>query len=127
MTNLRSILVVDDNAAALDAIRRTLEFHGHTVRPAPGAEEALTLANQSQDPPALAILDWVMPTMSGTELARKLRESHPELPILLVSGYTDQELGREAGTMPGVAFLRKPFTIRELMERVEALLSPGPG
>ena len=68
------------------------------------------------------ITDWFMPGMNGRELAAKVREQLPKLPVLLVSGYMDDpEI--QAGSLPAnTRFLAKPFSLPSLLEAVEALL-----
>ncbi len=117
-----TILVVDDNRAAVSAIRRTLEFHGYTVVEAHSPAEALERLRTGSPEADLVVTDMIMPGMSGIALSEALRGVRPSLPILLVSGYSDQEVPHELLARARTAFLRKPFSIRELAERVRALL-----
>jgi FixJ family two-component response regulator len=86
------------------------------VLQAAGGEEAFGIASDLALEIALLVTDVVMPGMSGDELARQLRETRPNLPVLFVSGHTfDYPIGE---------FLPKPFTAFELCERAARLIRP---
>ena len=88
----------------------------------PGAADALALLADSGFRPDLVVSDVVMPEMRGPELAARLREERPELPVLLLSGYSGEQIGLRADESPTTAFLAKPFSPRELIAAVRTLI-----
>jgi len=115
------LLVVEDDAAIAQGLRDNLEFEGHTVTHAADGAVARTLLMGPMRF-ELVILDLMLPQVSGYELLRLVRGREPELPVLLLTARgeeTDRVLGLDLGADDYVA---KPFSIRELMARVRALL-----
>ena len=116
-----TLLAVDDNAAVLEVIRATLGSYGYEVLTAEsGAEAARILADRSVD---LVLLDAVMPGEPGQAVLEKLRVLRPGVPILLISGYAEEEAMRhfaESGDAAG--FLAKPFTTEALAVAVRSAL-----
>jgi CheY-like chemotaxis protein len=120
-----TILVVEDEAPIRRFLRLLLESLGYRVLEAPDGPEALSLA-ATLPRVDLLVSDVVMPRMSGPLLACRLREAHPELAILFISGYIESEAGGEASP-PGARFLEKPFTREELARAVRELLDARAG
>jgi PAS domain S-box-containing protein len=121
----RHILVVDDEEAVTDVIRRFLAIAGHQVTCVTSGEAALDFL-QDRPPIDLVILDLMIPREDGAANYRKLRERCPELPILLCTGLvpgTEVDVLREEET---VALLRKPFRMNELWHAVNSCLHPSP-
>lgn len=119
------ILVVDDAEPIRRMIGSMLTQNGYTVLEAADGNEALNVLTGSSEPIHLVLTDLLMPRMSGTELARHLGRLRPELPIVLMSGYTEDPVLRV--TEPAFLFLAKPFTATALMETVRsALARPAP-
>lgn len=122
-----TVLVVDDDEDARQAMCRTLEFHGYTTLQAGDGEEAIAVLEDASHDVALVVVDLVMPEMSGLSLGQALEERHPGARILFTSGYADQgvpDLGRQGER---VDFVSKPMTIRELAAKVRELLDRGSG
>lgn len=136
------ILVVDDDPSILDLLRVLLESEGYSVEAFGSAPQALKAAVKS--PPAAAIIDLMMPEMSGLDLLRALRydtRTH-DIPVLICSAYYENlaSTGSELD-QPDVRRLRKPFHVGELLDLVSELIdkrrskkpkrirsgSPGPG
>ena len=118
-----TILVVDDDPAALALIGRSLESAGFTVVRANSAQDALILAQPgAQD---LIVSDVNMPGLRGPELIRQLKAAGVSCPVLLVSGEGSYEALDESLHVPGATFLPKPFTPDELIRAVFATLAPG--
>ncbi|MFP5265355.1 MAG: response regulator transcription factor [Blastocatellia bacterium] len=118
----RSIVIVEDDEDIADSIRYNLEREGFRVRVAATGEDALNLIIDV--PPSLVLLDLNLPHMSGLEMCRRLRlESRTaNVPILMVTARTDESdkvLGLNLGADD---YITKPFSMRELVARVNAVL-----
>jgi PAS domain S-box-containing protein len=115
------LLVVEDRQVLRELVCAVLDEAGFIVAAAADADEALAIAARSE-PFDLLLTDVVMPQMSGPHLALALREQFAELPVLYMSGYTDDVLDASALTEPLTGFLRKPFQNAELVAKVRELL-----
>ena len=117
-----TILLVEDDSAMRRFIRTVLKRLGHIVISAPDGEEALALLEKSRPlEPNLLLTDMVMPRLGGLDLAQKLSEQFPKMPILLMSGYPEQHaIASKSGLE--FSFLRKPFATGELISKVGCLL-----
>ncbi|HET8649317.1 MAG TPA: response regulator, partial [Gemmatimonadales bacterium] len=73
----------------------------------------------------LVISDVVMPDLGGRELGRRLRQRHPQLPVLSISGYTGEDVVQRGLLDPGAPFLQKPFTPEALARKVRQLIDPA--
>jgi two-component system, OmpR family, response regulator MprA len=115
------ILVVDDEPAVRDSLRRALELEGYSVDlPADGGE-ALERLGANGEPDAL-ILDILMPRMDGLEACRRLRREGYRLPVLMLTAREEVE-NRVAGLDAGADdYVTKPFALEELLARIRALL-----
>jgi DNA-binding response OmpR family regulator len=113
------ILVVDDDPTVVDVVRRYLERAGYPVRTA--ADGSAALADALADPPALLVLDLLLPELDGLEVCRRLRMAQP-VPIVMLTARGDED-ERVAGLELGADdYLTKPFSPRELVLRVAAVL-----
>jgi CheY-like chemotaxis protein len=123
----RHILVIDDEPAVLDVVRRFLEIAGHHVTCASSASEAMDLL--AENPPLdLVILDLMMPREDGTSTFFRLRQRWPRLPILVCTGLLDADPAPQLLQAGPVGLLRKPFRMNELWYAVnEALAAERPG
>jgi two-component system cell cycle sensor histidine kinase/response regulator CckA len=109
-----TILLVEDETTVRAVAERALTRHGYTVLAAENGEAALEIL--SREPKVdLMISDVVMPTMDGPTTAREARKTHPDLPILFISGYAEEQL-RKSIDLERVAFLPKPFSVQKLAE-----------
>ena len=117
-----TVLVVEDEAGVRDVLRNILIEHGHTVLGARHGRDALTVAAGYNHPIHLLVTDVVMPEMGGGELFEQLLASRPEVRVLYISGYTNDEVMRRGIAKGEVAFIQKPFTGEELMEKVREVL-----
>ena len=114
------ILVVDDDRAVRESLRRSLAFNGYTVDLAEDGVEALE-AIASERPDAL-VLDVMMPRLDGLEVCRQLRSTGDDLPILVLTA-RDSVSERVSGLDAGADdYLPKPFALEELLARLRALL-----
>jgi CheY-like chemotaxis protein len=121
------LLLIDDDPALLSLLRRTLERAGYEVVTAPNGREGLQ--RLTTGPFDLLITDIVMPEMEGLELILKLRQTHPALRIIAISGggqlrpASYLNLARLSGAM---TVLAKPFELEELLTAVQKLLTSEP-
>jgi PAS domain S-box-containing protein len=119
------ILLAEDEPRVRLLTQRVLEARGYRVLSATDGQVALQLASDPALTLDLLVTDVVMPGMSGPDLARRLRESRPGLPVVYMSGYADQGLAHEAAATGG-AFLSKPFEMEALERLVQAALDRRP-
>ena len=115
------ILLVEDDEPARRFARAALEEQGYRVLEAGHGWEALMRLSEFDGAISMVIADVMMPEMGGSELARRLAVERPGLPILFLSGYTDDEMTLR-GLGPPSAFVQKPFTPDVLARRVRELL-----
>ena len=115
------ILLVEDEAAVRLFARAALEEQGYRVLEAGHGWEALMRLSEFDGAVSMVIADVMMPEMGGSELARRLAVERPGLPILFLSGYTDDEMTLR-GLGPPSAFVQKPFTPDVLVRRVREVL-----
>lgn len=121
-TRIRSIVIVEDDEDIADSIRYNLEREGFRVRVAATGEDGLNLILDR--PPSLIMLDLNLPHMSGFEMCRRLRaeSATARVPILMLTARTDEAdkvLGLNLGADD---YITKPFSMRELVARVNAVL-----
>ena len=126
-TRTRNIVIVEDDEDIAESIRYNLEREGFKVRVAATGEDALNLILDR--PPSLILLDLNLPHMSGFEMCRRLRAEAPtaRVPILILTARTDESdkvLGLNIGADD---YITKPFGMRELVARVNAVLRRAEG
>jgi two-component system response regulator MprA len=118
---LVKILVVDDEPAVRESLRRALELEGYEIELARDGEEALARLGEASNPDAV-ILDILMPGIDGLEVCRKMRDSGSHLPVLMLTARAEVD-SRVAGLDAGADdYLPKPFALAELLARLRALL-----
>ena len=114
------VLVVDDDRAVRESLRRSLEFNGYDVSLAADGAEAL--AGIAATAPDVVVMDVMMPRLDGLEATRALRTAGNDLPILVLTARDavgDRVEGLDAGADD---YLTKPFALQELLARLRALL-----
>jgi len=116
-----TVLIVEDEVMVRAVAERALTRHGYTVLVAENGEVALEILGR-EEKVDLMISDVVMPTMDGPTTVRAARKMHPDLPILFISGYAEEQL-RKSIDIPNVSFLAKPFSVQQLAETVRDVLS----
>ncbi|WP_245916378.1 response regulator transcription factor [Nocardioides gansuensis] len=119
-TSKPRVLVVDDDKAVRESLRRSLEFNGYDVALAADGAEALVAAGSTQ--PDVVVMDVMMPRLDGLETTRALRAAGNDVPILVLTARDavgDRVEGLDAGADD---YLTKPFALAELLARLRALL-----
>ena len=117
------ILVVDDERAVRESLRRALELEGYEVELAADGEEALErLDAEADQAPDAVVLDVLMPRLDGLEACRRIRRSGSRLPILMLTAQAEVENRVEGLDAGADDYLTKPFALEELLARLRALL-----
>ena len=115
------ILVVDDERAVRESLRRALELEGYEIELAADGQEALYRL-ETNDQPDAVVLDVLMPGVDGLEVCRRLRKGGSQVPVLMLTARDEVE-NRVAGLDAGADdYVTKPFALEELLARVRALL-----
>jgi PAS domain S-box-containing protein len=120
-----AILVVDDEEVVRAVTRRALQRFGFTTHLAADGEEGLDLFRRHAGEVVAVLLDLTMPRLGGRELRQALRKISPALPILIMSGYEEQDAIEGLALDSRGAFLHKPFTVKQLETSVRSLLEPA--
>src|SRR6476619_7450790 len=114
------ILIVEDEPAMVQGLRDNFEYEGYEVISAEDGVDGLNRAIADQ--PDLVVLDVMMPKMSGLDVCKQLKARKPSLPIIMLTA-RGQEIDKVVGLELGADdYVTKPFSIRELMARVKAVL-----
>ena len=113
--------MIDDDPDVRGFIVEALEEQGYLVREA--ADGRAGLAEAERETPDLIVLDFIMPGLSGAEVARRVRQRHPDQPILFVSGYSETDAVKNVA--PDAALLAKPFRAEALHKAVRGALTSG--
>jgi signal transduction histidine kinase len=127
LTGAETILLVEDEARVRKLIVDVLTTRGYRVLEATRGNEAVRLAAAHRGPIHLAVVDVVMPEMSGPELIRQLQSARPETRVLYISGYTDEAIVHHGILESGAAFLQKPFLPDVLAKSVREVLDARQG
>ena len=121
-----TILVVDDEPMMLTVCQRMLQSGGYEVIPASSGEAAIHLSRDPKHSIDLALLDVIMPGLNGIETAARLRAAHPQLPIVLMTGYSIREIERIVGEHP-YRIIWKPFKTDSLLRMIDNALGQSAG
>ena len=117
-----TILIVEDEETVLKLAVRILKSLGYRTFEAPEGGRALILCEEFKEPIHLILTDVVMPGMSGPNLVERLREIHPEMRVLYMSGYTDNAIIHHGVLEEGTNFIQKPFTLENMARKVREVL-----
>jgi CheY-like chemotaxis protein len=118
-----TLLLVEDDQALRGLATRILTQHGYTVLPASDGVDALAVLSQHQAAVDLVVTDVVTPRLSGSALVDRLRAARPDVPVLYMSGYPDDEIVRRGVRAPHTAFIQKPFTPNALLAAIRDVLN----
>lgn len=119
-----TILVVEDEEPVRIMLGRLLRSQGYSVVLAANASEARTVLARMN--PALVVTDIIMPGENGIELRRVIAHDWPAIPVLLISGFSDDGPAEFAARMPRTAFLPKPFAAEHFLALVAQMLELNP-
>ena len=108
----KRILVVDDEACVIDAVKMMLKLDGHTVETASSGQEALALYQQAKFD--LVITDFSLPGMTGNDLANQLKARNPKQPIVMITAYAELLAANQTPMDAGDCTLSKPFSLGDL-------------
>jgi CheY-like chemotaxis protein len=122
-TGTETLLVVEDAPMILRVVRDFLQKLGYRVIGAGDGAEALEVAAKAQLPVDLLVTDVVMPKMGGKELAARLKETHPRVKVLYMSGYAENAIAHQGVLPQGVNFIEKPYSLSDLARRVREVLN----
>jgi two-component system alkaline phosphatase synthesis response regulator PhoP len=120
----RSALIIEDDAGIAESVRYNLEIAGFKTAVAQTGESGLSMALDPQNPPAVILLDLMLPGMNGVEICRRLRRETQtrKTPIIMLTAKV-AEADRVAGLDVGADdYIGKPFSVKELLARVRAVL-----
>lgn len=120
MSQRRSILVVDDELLIRDLLYDFFKDHGWDISIAENGEKAMEVMRAKNVD--LVLSDVKMPQMDGLDLSRKLRESYPKVPVVLMTGYPSVDSVIDALRNKVVDYIVKPFNINQLYKTVESQL-----
>jgi CheY-like chemotaxis protein len=116
-----TLLIVEDEPAVRNLVASALRNDGYQLLLAASAEEALGISDTHDGKISLLLTDAIMPGKSGLELANLMVERRPGLPVIVMSGYTEENLSVSGLTEP-ISLLHKPFTPRDLRRRIREML-----
>jgi signal transduction histidine kinase/ActR/RegA family two-component response regulator len=116
------VLVVEDEPAMREALATFLNQNGLVVTSACDSEQALELCAPSGCRPDIVLTDVILPGLTGPEMVEKLRVCYPGLPVVFMSGYTDDQISTAVLAERGLSFLQKPFTLGTLLSTIRDAL-----
>ncbi len=117
-----AILLVEDDPAVLDLVRRVLDSNGYAVIAARDGAEAMRASREYRGRIRLLVTDVVMPGMDGRALSEEIRRDRPGIKVLFMSGYSADAIGRNGIIEEGVELIEKPFTPSEFAAKVRKAL-----
>ena len=123
LTGVGTLLLVEDEDAVRLFGARALRNKGYKVLEAKNGEHALEVIAAAAEPVDLVITDVVMPVLDGPELVRRVREANPEMKVIFISGYAEDNLREKLAESANVHFLPKPFSLQQLAGKVKEVLA----
>jgi two-component system cell cycle sensor histidine kinase/response regulator CckA len=124
LTGAGTVMLVEDEDAVRMFGARALRNKGYTVVEASSGEEALEILRDAEKADAIDVLitDVVMPGMDGPTMIREVRETHPDLKVIFISGYTEDSFRQRLDDSEDIHFLPKPFTLQQLAGKVKEIM-----
>jgi two-component system cell cycle sensor histidine kinase/response regulator CckA len=126
LTGAGTVLLVEDEDPVRMFSARALKNKGYHVIEAKSGEAALEIINAGEEKVDLLITDVVMPRMDGPGLIKEVREVHPDMKVIFISGYTEDAFRKRLGHESDIHFLAKPFTLKQLATKVKEVMTAGP-
>jgi two-component system cell cycle sensor histidine kinase/response regulator CckA len=126
LTGIGTVMLVEDEDPVRIFGARALRNKGYTVIEAKSGEAALELIRSADRAPDLLITDVVMPRMDGPGLIREVREIHPDMKVIFISGYTEDSFRQRLDADSEIHFLPKPFSLKQLATKVKDVISGDP-
>src|SRR5262249_24007597 len=123
LTGVGTVMLVEDEDPVRISGARALRNKGYTVLDAKSGEDALEMIHAAGEPIDLLITDVVMPHMYGPTLVRQVRDSHPDMKVIFISGYTEDEFRQRLDSDSDIHFLPKPFSLKQLATKVKEVIS----
>jgi two-component system cell cycle sensor histidine kinase/response regulator CckA len=123
LTGIGTVLLVEDDDPVRIFGARALRNKGYQVLEAKSGEDALARIRDGGEKIDLLITDVVMPRMDGPALIREVRESHPDLKVIFISGYTEDSFRQRLDSDSEIHFLPKPFSLKQLAGKVKEVIS----
>lgn len=120
---MTKILVVDDERSVREILSAFLTSHGHHVEHAADGHSALDWLARHE--PDMVFLDLQMPGITGLEVLSAIKERYPDLPVVVISGWADEDLAKEALKAGAYEFLAKPFDLAAIEMRLMEKLGIG--
>jgi two-component system response regulator AtoC len=120
---MHHVLIVDDDPSIRRLLVEFLEQSGYRADSAEDGESALSWLAESR--PDMVLLDVRLPGISGIDVLKKTQAIHPSLPVIVISGYADEELAREALRLGAYDFFLKPFDLKQVELRLATKLGMG--
>jgi PAS domain S-box-containing protein len=118
-----TILLVEDDESLQKLVQIVLEQNGYKILKAINGEDALRVAEAYEGPIDMIITDVVMPRIGGRELIKRLQPLYPDVKVIYMSGHTDRTIAHHGLLETGLNFIQKPFSIRELAQKVREILN----
>ncbi len=123
LTGAGTVMLVEDEDAVRMFGARALRNKGYTVVEAGSGEEALELLVQEGDSIDVLVTDVVMPGLDGPAMIRKVRETHADMKVVFISGYTEDSFRKRLDVAEDIHFLPKPFTLQQLASKVKEIMA----
>ncbi|HXP72950.1 MAG TPA: PAS domain-containing protein [Stellaceae bacterium] len=126
LTGAGTLLLVEDEDPVRLFSARALRNKGYRVIEAKSGEAALEIITSGKEPIDLLITDVVMPRMDGPALVKRVREIHPDMKVIFISGYTEDAFRKRLDTDSDIHFLPKPFSLKQLAGKVKEVIVSEP-
>ncbi len=123
LTGIGTVLLVEDEDPVRIFGARALRNKGYKVLEARSGEEALDVIRGANEKIDLLITDVVMPRMDGPGLVREVRETHADMKVIFISGYTEDSFRQRLDSDSDIHFLPKPFSLKQLAGKVKEVIS----